>query len=300
MENTAKNFALQLGSLISLYVSITALIVLLFGVITIQFPDTANGHWEYESASSGIRFSIALLVVFFPTYLVLTRMVNTIRRKEQGVYLMLTKWLIYLSLLLGGSIILGDLVALINTFLNGALTTRFLLQALVFLAVVGSAFVYYLFDVRGYWQQHEKHSVRYGLGALVVVVVAIVVGFMHISAPAEVREMRIDDKQVNDLMTIQSHIESYLYTYGTLPASISDAFGGIAIPAAPEGRGAYTYTATGATMYEICAEFAFESVAGAEPYYYDVSMKPAFSWEHGAGEWCYTRTAQLSPETLIR
>ncbi len=110
MENTAKNFALQLGSLISLYISIVALIILLSGVITLQYPDVANGYWEQESASSSIRFSIAMLFVFFPTYIALTRMVNTIRRVEQGVYLALTKWLIYLSLLIGGGAILGDLV----------------------------------------------------------------------------------------------------------------------------------------------------------------------------------------------
>jgi hypothetical protein len=118
MENTAKNFALQLGSLIALYVSIVALVTLLFGLITIFYPDVANGYWEYNSASSSVRFGIALLVIFFPVYIVLTRMVNTTRRIEQGSYLTLTKWLIYLSLLVGGVTILGDLVSVVNAFLN--------------------------------------------------------------------------------------------------------------------------------------------------------------------------------------
>ena len=66
MENTAKNFALQLGSLISLYVSISALTALLFGIITLIFPDTAQNSWEYQVATSTIRASIACLFIFFP------------------------------------------------------------------------------------------------------------------------------------------------------------------------------------------------------------------------------------------
>ncbi len=189
MENTAKNFALQLGSLVTLYVSLSALTVLLFNVITVQYPDATQGYWEYESATTGIRFGIALLIVFFPAYVVLTRFVNVIRRKEQGAYLVLTKWLIYLSLVIGGGVILGDLVAVINSFLNGELTIRFMLKALVMLVVIGAAFTYYLFDARGYWQTHEKESKQYAAGAALIVVAALVLGFMHTETPAQVREL---------------------------------------------------------------------------------------------------------------
>src|SRR5690606_13332383 len=113
---------------------------------------------------------------------------------------------------------------IILAFLNGELTVRFLLKALVFLVVVGGAFAYYLFDARGYWHTHEKESIRYGAVAGVVVLIAIVFGFLRIEAPQEVREMRIDDMQVQDLMNIQSHVESYAYTHSALPDSIDTAF----------------------------------------------------------------------------
>ena len=125
--NTPKNFALQLGALITLYVSLTSLMTLLFAVITVAFPDAADGYYTVESATSTIRFSAAILIVFFPVYLWLTRTLNQIRRKEDGVYLTLTKWLIYLSLLGGGGVLLGDLVAVIYNFLEGEITTRFVL-----------------------------------------------------------------------------------------------------------------------------------------------------------------------------
>ncbi len=232
MENTAKNFALQLGSLISLYISISALIVLLFGIITTLYPDIAQGYYEQDSASSSIRFSIAFLVVFFPTYIILTRLVNTIRRNEHGTYLTLTKWLIYISLLIGGGILLGDLVYVLNSFLNGEITIRFILKALSFFIVVGAGFTYYVFDARGYWQTHEKTSIQYAVIVALVVIATVVVGFTHIKAPAEVREMKIDATQISDLQNIQYKIEETYRIDSKLPLSLETIYFGIEAPKA--------------------------------------------------------------------
>jgi hypothetical protein len=49
-NNTPKHFALQLGSLISLYLSLTFLLVLLFGLINLKFPDAAEGYYMIERA----------------------------------------------------------------------------------------------------------------------------------------------------------------------------------------------------------------------------------------------------------
>jgi len=295
MENTPRNFALQLGSLITLYVSLTALLLLLSGVINASFPDAADSIYMVEAYSEQIRFSIALLIVFFPAYLVLTRFVNNIRRSEHGTYLTLTKWLIYLSLIVGGGILLGDLVALINAFLNGEITTRFILKTLAFFVVVGAAFVYYLFDAKGYWQKNEKKSLQYGAAALIIVIISIICGFKHIEAPKDVREQKIDNEQISALSNIQSHIEQYYMVNDTLPQSIGEAYDNIAVPQAPEGRDGYTYEATSEVRYLLCAEFAFESdatdVRMIEPIYYDTSIaKQYVTWEHKAGTWCFERS----------
>jgi len=296
MENTAKNFALQLGSLVSLYVSITGLIMVLFNVITIQYPDVAaQGYWEYESAASGLRFAIAMLIVFFPAYIVLTRLVNNVRRNEHGTYLMLTKWLIYLSLLIGGATLLGDLVAVIFNYLNGELTIRFILKALAFLVVIGAAFTYYLFDARGYWQTHEKHSIQYGAGAALIVILVLILGFMNTKAPAEVREMKIDQQQITDLSVIQSRVYDYYQVNGKLPASMEAAFSGVPTPVASAGRDSYTYTATSDTSFSICAGFAYPSSQAdqaqyaATPLYIDGGIKNSENWDHGKDNWCFER-----------
>ncbi len=295
MENTAKNFALQLGSLASLYVSLVSLLILLFGIINVAFPDATEGYWQINSASSGIRFSIAMLIVFFPTYIAITRVVNKTRRKDTESYLLLTKWLIYLSLLIAGAVILGDLVAILNAFLNGEIVTRFVLKALSVFVVIGSAFIYYILGARNYWQTHEKKSIKYGAVTTVVVFGVLIIGFFYIETPVEVREKKIDNTIVRDLQNMQWKIEDYYRINDSLPETLSIAYGEFDVPKAPEDRREYSYNITD-TGFELCAEFRLDSKGsefynGARPPYIDEAslIKNPQSWDYKAGYWCFSK-----------
>lgn len=294
MENhTAKNFALQLGSLASLYLSLSFLVVLLFGIINILYPDAASGYWMVEQSHSSVRLGIAMVLVFFPTYLILTRLVNNARRSENnGVYLALTKWLIYLSLLVGGAVLLGDLVAVIMGFLEGELTQRFLLKAAALFLIVGAAFHYYILDARGHWIKDESKSIMFAIGATLVVLASVAYGFTHIETPSTVREQKIDATQVSDLQQIQWRVQDYTLTNGTVPESL-DALGEPDLPTAPEGRSAYRYGVTN-EGFELCATFVHESAE--EMYYSGMAMideksliRNPDNWQHGAGETCFKR-----------
>lgn len=292
MEHTAKNFVLQLGSLITLYVSLSALILVLFGVINIAFPDVAEGYWAYESAQSGIRYGIAMLIVFFPAYVVTTRMVNVARRSTGGEYTGLTKWLVYLSLLVGAGILLGDLVAVILTFLNGEITTRFILKALTLLVVIGAALRYYALDVRGHWNAHENESKVFGLIAGVIVIASVVVGFLNIETPSAVREMRIDDQQISHLMDIQWRIEEHFRVVGALPGSLEEVYTEVPAPMASEGRPPYTYRATSPLSFELCATFMYSSTDDTSHSYVmdgGMGIKNPYNWDHGVGQTCFER-----------
>ncbi len=302
--NNAKHFAIQLGALISLYVSAGALIQLLFGLITIFHPDALNMPWEAESATGSIRIAIALLVVFFPAYLALTRTINTARRTHGSTYLPLTKWLIYLSLLVGGLLILGDLVTIIYNFLNGELTTRFLLKALTVLGVVGAAFAYYAYDAKEYWHTHETQSKQYALGMIVVVILSIIFGYMHIEAPAEVRERIADDREISDLVTIQSYVMNHYAINAKLPASLTELELYDALPEAPEGRPAYVYERVSDDNFKLCATFALASTPNgyAYPSYPMYETKGAIirnpdDWNHSKGAWCFTRVVDIPSPT---
>ncbi|MEX0918193.1 MAG: DUF5671 domain-containing protein [Candidatus Paceibacterota bacterium] len=296
MENTSKNFVLQLGALVALYASLSALVAVVFGIINIAYPDAAAGYWAYESAQSGIRFGLATLIVFFPVYVVLTRMVNQIRRKEHGVYLTLTRWLIYLSLFVGSAILLSDLVAVLWAFLNGEVTMRFLLKAGALLVIVSAALKYYILDTRGYWTTHERQALMYAGAATILVLTAVVVGFTSIDSPAEVREQRIDQQQISDLQDMQWRIEEHYRTNAVLPDSVAELYTSVPAPKAPEGRSTYEYTVLGEQSYELCATFARQSMrdeyASVARPMYDTKYHPMnYNWEHGVGHTCFERVA---------
>lgn len=301
MENhTAKNFVLQLGSVVTLYLSLSFLLVLLFGLINLIYPDATEGSWAIESAASSIRLGIAMTIVFFPTYLILTRLVNKARRKDaQAKYLGLTKWLIYLSLLVGGLALLVDLVVVIMTFLEGEITQRFIYKAFSVLVVVGAAFHYYLLDAKGYWLKQEQKSILFGIGALIIVSLSVIFGFTHIEAPTEVREQKLDATQITDLQNIQWRIQDYLTLNGSLPATLADIEKQIPIQTAPEGRPAYSYAVTD-TGFKLCATFAKTSqpdefsfagpiTVGKEEK--GIILNPD-NWEHGTGEVCFERVVK--------
>jgi uncharacterized protein (UPF0333 family) len=300
MDNhNAKHFALQLGSLISLYLSLSFLLVLVFGIINILFPDAADYYWQTESARSSVRIGIAMVVVFFPTYLILTRTVNSLRRDaKNNAYLSLTKWLIYLSLLVGGGVLLIDLVVVIMTFLEGELSIRFVLKALAVVTVVGAAFYYYILDARGFWIKNEKKSVLFAIGTVIVVLVALGFGVANIETPATVREQKIDGVQINDLQVIQSRVIEYYTLEEALPESLSDITGGT-LPTAPNDRAAYTYART-EKGFTLCAYFAVESNPEefADTQFFEdknsLLLNPN-SWTHTAGDVCFDRVLTTLP-----
>jgi hypothetical protein len=135
-----------------------------------------------------------------------------------------------------------------------------------------------------------------------VVLLAVVYGFTKIETPSEVREMNIDQTQISDLMNIQSTVQSYAVVESKLPATLKDAFGGLSVPEASEGRDAYTYRVLSATNFELCAEFAFPTSESERSAYGDffvtepMGIKDSYNWNHKAGSWCFERAVTPSPE----
>jgi hypothetical protein len=302
MNNNAKNFALQLGSLIGLYVSLTAVIWLAFGVINTLYPDESLGYYQYESTQQGIRIGIAMLIVFFPVYILLTRLVNNVRRKETGMYLSLTKWLTYLSLIVAGLFLLGDLVTVIFAYLNGEVTMRLILKALTIFVVIGGAFYYYIQDAKEYWNIHEKESKMYAGVVSIFAIGLLFLGFIQSDTPEKVRQMRLDDQQTMDLNDLQYRVEDHYRINKTLPQDSKGLYIGTEAPKASEGRKDYSYKIVDEDTFELCATFAYPSQNArsvVEPFVSEPTMmkNPYNNWDHGVGETCFERT--VIKETIL-
>lgn len=294
----AKSFVLQLASLVTLFVSLPAFITLVFSIINLQFPDAADAYWQVTGTEDSIRYSIAVVAIFFPAYLILTRLVNKARRNEGQLYHTLTRWLVYIALLVGGVVMLTDLAVVVYTFLGGEITTRFVLKALALLAVIGAASYYYVLDAKQYWQKREQTSVMIGIAALAVVLLAAGFDISKISSPSEAREIKLDQQQISDLQEIEWRVEAFYQSNASFPADLETLYEGLPVPAAPTGRDPYGYSITGRDAFLLCATFANETPESERQTPKPVSVaENAYlqnqNWDHLAGEHCFTR--RVSP-----
>ena len=287
----AKDFFLWLGAMVALYVSSISLIILFHQYITFWFPDVALE--PYGGFYSGpIRAAIASLIVFFPLYVFLTRLIHQdVRKNPEKKTLWVGRWLTYLTLFVAGVVMAIDLVWVINSFLSGELTTRFLLKAVSILVVVGAAFWYYLNELKGVWERKEGVSKMVGAVAGVVVLVSVIGGFFVIGSPMDERLYRIDEQRVQDLSNIQYQVIYYYQAKQVLPSNIEalqDPLMSFYAPQDPETGASYEYRAVSADTFELCATFAkaTREVRG--------TSRPATpgneSWQHEEGRQCFTRT----------
>lgn len=153
-KTSPKDFFLNLLSTVALYMTSASFIVLVFQYINIFFSDTLDSNSysnPLRSAYDAIRFAVSTLVVAFPVYVAsLWYMNKEYVNNPEKRRVKIRKWLVYFTLFLAAVIIMGDFITLIYTFLNGAITIRFILKVITLLAVVSSIFGYYFYNLRKY------------------------------------------------------------------------------------------------------------------------------------------------------
>ena len=142
-------------SFIALYVSAFSLGVLAFVFIERAFPDPLFLRGEFYTA--GLTRAISAIVIAFPLYLGLMWRISKAaaadpERRESRI----RKWLTYSTLVVGAGIIIGDLIAILAGLLEGELTARFALKGLTILAITGTIFGYYLWDLRREEREEQR------------------------------------------------------------------------------------------------------------------------------------------------
>jgi hypothetical protein len=294
-----KDFFLWFATIIALYISAISLLTLLFQYIDILFVDPLTTY--IDPYSGAIRLAIASLIIIFPIYIYLTRVLNEdIRQHPEKKDIGVRKWLIFLTLFGAGATVIIDLIVLINTFLGGQeLTTGFLLKVVSVLVVIGGVFVYYLKDLKGSWETQKQTSQTIGAVVVVAVIASVVAGFFIIGSPATQRLMRIDQQKVQDLSSIQWQIISFYQQKERLPKSLQeleDPLIGFIVPTDIQTGKDYGYILGEGTSFKLCAYFNKESreyAAGiAQPLPTESSVRYGIediNWTHGVGETCFER-----------
>lgn len=288
-KTTPRDFFLNLLSIVALYWTATSFGILIFQYINILVPDVLDVTRYGGDIYGAIRFPVASLFIIFPVYVwsawFLEKEYKKAPHKRE---ISIHRWLVYLTLFIAALAIIGDLVALVFRFLEGEITTRFILKALTMFLIAGSVFYYYLSGLR---KQKDKFMKIFRYGVIAIVSVSVLMSFFVVGSPAEQKNRRLDTKRVSDLQYLQSEIVNFWQGKDRLPDGLSeleDDLRGIRIPLDPETGTQYAYNIVGEEVFELCATFGTDSDGSSvEPLYYPYSDG---SWEHGIGRVCFERT----------
>ena len=299
----AKDVFLNFASMITLYSAAAALLNLLFTVINKAFPQVTEYYYGYYSTSS-ISFPVATLIIVFPLYILFMWLIErdlagSLEARGSGI----RKWLIYITLFISGGLVVGDLVAVVYYFIDGQeLTAGFLLKVLSILVVAGAVFWYYITDIRNKLTSSlRKVSV---IVTSILVIAAIVVGFMVIGSPRTQRLMKYDQAKVSDLQNLASQVRSFYEISKVLPTSLeqmsqSNSYGGYSF-LDTQTQKPYTYKIVSDGIFEVCAEFNLDGTvpaAKSNEYAYNERYIDFNVWAtYTKGEYCFK---QIIPTNLI-
>ncbi len=295
---SAKDFFLHLGAMVGLYTVAVSFINLLFKVINKAFPEVGASVYGW-GAGSEISLPVATLIVFFPIFVFLSRMVHKIYIENPAKKdLAIRKWLTYITLFVAGIALAGDLVTVLYKFLDGQdLTAAFFLKALTVLLVAGIVFWFYIQDIRDKVSASSRKIWSMGVG--IIILVAIILGFSVLGSPQSQRLIRYDNQKVTDLQNIQYQVISYWQMNGKLPTSLSDMSAAQPyniIPKDPQSQTTYEYQKTDVMDFNLCAEFNKENMTN-NLYYGDGMVRVGIkgniiqndNWNHPAGRACFSR-----------
>ncbi len=307
-------FFVTFGTVVALIVSVSAFLNLSFETLNHAFPDVLTDSYMYGYANysyDGVRSALALLIIVFPIFLVLERLWSKAAQSPElsSWNAVLRKWAIYLILFLASITIITDLVVLVQYFVSGEITTRFILKVLVTLLVAGIAGWYYIRIL----QAKTQGRTVFTLVASLLVLSMIVWSFCVIGSPMNQRKLRLDQRRINDLQSIQWQVISYWQQKEKLPETLGELSTPISsymVSQDPEFQkgSVYEYAKKTDKSFELCATFALPlpkgwvpngSGGGVYPMMETrdmaVSSMPypggvADSWDHEAGRACFERT----------
>jgi hypothetical protein len=300
VSSSAKEAFLFLMLFSTLYTAVFALGAVLFDLININLPDPGEAVLRWIGS---LRFGIASVVVSFPIFLLISRVIVRENLRNPGQRISpVRRWLTYLTLFVASASIVTDLITLIVSFLSGDLTLRFGLKVLVVAVLAGIVFFYYLRDLRRdevapSAEYRSTRSAKFAFAAMIMAVLLIIVfGFWASGSPMKARLYAQDDQRVGDLADICRRVELYYLNKGVLPDSLDscdvspDTF--IAKKADRVTGEPYGYRVIDTTRFEVGATFVMPSLSDSPPaavgaLYGDMSGAPGF-WRHDAGRKTFT------------
>ncbi|MFP4515045.1 MAG: DUF5671 domain-containing protein [Parcubacteria group bacterium] len=243
-------------SLISLGAMALGLGIIIFEVLDKVFVDVGNSYFSMQS----LKTAFSTLLISTPIYYICSHLLSkSIKKEELSLDSSLRKWLIYLILLVTSIVMLVWLVSILNSFLNGEMTIKFILKALTALVISAMIFSYYLYNIRQkVVKKKDKVKTVFFVASLVLIIFALGLAIIHMESPQTTRDKKIDEKTLRDFDDINMNVNMYYNDKEELPQSLEDLKANTNLNSYPGNTVSLEdidYNKLSETEYELCADF---------------------------------------------
>ena len=292
MKHSAKFAFFYALSLISLVFVTTSVGTIVFQLIN-KFIEEITFHSSYSLPA--VRFALASLLVAAPVYFFSVWRINlNISKNNLPLESGIRKWLSYFILLVSSVVLLGYLIGVFYSFLDGELTTRFLLKALTVFVIAGFVIWYYLHDIlRSSVKVDKTIKSLFWVGVLVSIV-SFGFGLSFIESPTTTRLKREDGVIANNLSSVENGINRYYEDNDVLPSKLDNLLDESNIYLIednlinPVTKEKFSYRVISADKFELCTTFNLsnkeKSSEESSAYLY------RGDFIHDEGENCFERT----------
>lgn len=286
-NHNAKYAFYYLLSLAALIFTALSVGMIVFGIIDKSVADALNYN-NFNSVDSQLKFAISALFIAAPIYYFLSRLINRgLSKKELDLESPLRRWLTYFIILVASMIILGVFIGVINNFLSGNLTLRFLLQLASVLLIAVIVFSFYFYDIKRKAIKPKDMVIRiFAFGSAALVIAAFVAAWFFVTPPQIARAKRLDQNLTNNIYQLENAVNSYYSQYGNLPATLddlknSDIYFDPKTAVDPETKQPIEYKLEGDNQFAFCATFRLASDSNDPNFNYAPGNK-----DHRAGYNC--------------
>jgi type II secretory pathway pseudopilin PulG/uncharacterized membrane protein (DUF485 family) len=304
-SNAAKFVFFYLLHLVSLGFMTVSFGIILFQIINKYVADVIAAYsGSYDE--SALKFAISALLVSAPIYYGISWLLQkSLRLGELKKDSAVRRWLTYLIMFVSFLIFIGWLIAFVNNFLNGEVTMKFVLKTISVLAIAATVFGFYFYDVRRAVVDNVKDKVLriFFFASLAAVIIVFVASFFVAESPNASRSRILDEQTINNFYMIDSCADQYYREKKELPANFAAMKADCSyltpdsLQDSQTGE-SFVYSITGATTYQICANFRTSNIGkennlqGAYP-----AAPGANNSFHDAGYQCLKR--QVFPSVKV-
>ncbi len=277
-EHNAKYAFYYLFSLVALIFMTLSVGMIVFSIIDRTITDVLSDYYNNNNAQ--LRFAISALLISAPIFYITSNFIQRGLRKEEltkdsGV----RRWLTYFIILVSAIVILGVFIGVINNFLSGELTSRFVFKSLTVFIIAAAVFSFYLYNIKKEVVIKKDGITKiFLIVSLILVSAAFIAAWFFVESPRAARDARLDQTVVNNIYRLESAVNSYYGKYHKLPDNLEMIWseGNLILTEEalinPVTRLEIEYKKIDENSFEFCTEFKTNNKDDIDDRYSPISM----------------------------